>query len=200
MNTRSTATLSWDEVPTAEGYEVKVNEDKVYKLGTQTTYTHRGIPLNKEQTYRVRTSNIIGESSWSHLIVNNSLRALCQRDSTIDLGLTASNVDDFSKYTLRVTYNPDVLEVTDLCGYTSDVELEAGHIESEDITVTEFEEVFIDGIKTGVITFKVSKPVEEGYSWTGILNNIKFNPKLTGITYLTYTVLIDEEKSGGHHE
>lgn len=199
-NTRSTATLSWDQIPSAEGYEVKVNENKIYKLGSQTTYTHRGILLNAEQTYRVRTRNIIGESEWSNLIVNNSLRALCQRDSVIDLGLTASNVDDFSKYTLRVTYNPDVLEVTDLCGYTSDVELEAGIIESEDIEVVEFDEKLIDGVKTGVITFKVSKPVEEGYSWTGILNNIKFKSKLTGITYLTYTVLIDEVNDGGHNE
>ena len=68
---------------------------------------------------------------------------------------------------------------------TNKKELEPGIVEGHDIEILDFEE--------GQIIFKVNKIVDEGYTWTGIINNIEFNGNITGGTTLTYTVECEKD-------
>jgi len=187
-NRRSTAAIQWDAVKSALSYEIAVKQDNgefsEIPVGNKEEYVQKNITYKKENVYKVRAKNLIGYSNWSDLIVNNTIRAITKIDKSLDLGLTATDITDFSKYELQVSYNPGVLEVEDLCGYTSEVELAEGKIEGTDIEVV--------SCKPGLIKFRVEKGIKEGFTWTGVVNNIKFNPKLSGATYITYTVFVEE--------
>ncbi len=181
------ASLSWDAAESVNNYEVAVKQQdgtfKSVSIGNRNFYRQRGV-LNVEQAYKIRGINMIGTGDWSKLIVNNAIKAVCKKEKEIDLGLTASKIADFEKYELQVTYNPGAIEVTDLCGYSTEKELEPGKVKGTDIEIVSFE--------PGKIVFKVSKGVEQGYLWTGVVNNIKFKSKVYGGSYISYTVFIDE--------
>jgi hypothetical protein len=187
-NSTNFATLKWDAVESATGYEVAIKDKdgnyNVVKLGNINFYRQKSVK-SVEQTYKVRAINLAGTGEWSNTIVNNAIKAICEPEKPIELGLTASQVSDFDQYLLQVTYNPGVLTAEDLCGYTILPELAAGKVQGTDIEIVAYE--------PGKIVFKVKKAVENGYSWTGIINNIKFKAKLGGASYINYTVFIDEQ-------
>lgn len=187
-------TLTWDEVRGATAYEIhvyEVNEAgdggtwQTFKVSTN-EFVHRGTTLGIEELYQIRTINDLGTGEWSGYIINNSMRLQSTYEEEVDLNLTASNILDFSPYTLHVYYNADVLTVRDLCGKTPIFETEAGLIVlgEDSIEITKVEE--------GHITFTVNKEVELGYTWEGIINNIIFEGNISGGTTLDYTVFVDE--------
>ena len=188
-STQTGAVLSWKAEPGADGYDLYIfrleDNDKEIMLEQvnnieECTYTHRRQTKGEEYRYRIRTRNIHGTSSWSGDIINNAIKAQCKKDNTIDLGLTATDVVDFSSYEMVVTYNPGVVEVIDLSTITGKSELSTGKIEGTDITIKEFSK--------GRIVFVVDKAVTPGEAWTGVINGIKFKAKQTGGTTVTYTV------------
>lgn len=178
------AELKWENIPGARGYDLEITEGAnvtlIEKLG-KPYFNHRKIKEGTESRYRIRTRNVQGISDWSGTIINNAIRAICLKDNTLDLGLTAHDVVDFSKYTMTVTYNPDVVDVEDLSTITGEKELAHGRIEGTDVTIVSFER--------GKIIFKCDKAVESDESWTGVINSIKFKSKYKGGTTITYTVL-----------
>lgn len=178
-STTTITTLSWEGQNDALAYDVEVDGEIIENI-TKPTYTHRRITPGTEHLYRIRTRNLTGTSSWSGYVINNALRAVCKKDKDLDLGLTASDIIDFSKYTLKVTYNPDVIEVMDLSTLSSRIELKEGKIEGTGITITSF--------KPGEIVFVVDKSIPPGESWSGVINSIKFRAKVSGGTNITYTV------------
>jgi alpha-tubulin suppressor-like RCC1 family protein len=180
--TKATSTIveiAWPKVNGALGYELEV-DGQLMDVGTKTSYVHRRITPNTQHRYRVRTVSTAGVSEWSGEIINNTITAICSRKQDLQLGLTGSNISDFSKYELTVAYNYDVLDVVDLCGFSSEQELTVGNIEGTDINITYFQ--------PGKITFEVGKVLIPGETWVGVINNIIFNPKVTGGTPITYTV------------
>lgn len=188
-STQTGAALSWKAEPGADGYDLYVfrlddndNEIMLEQINNieECTYTHRRQTKGEEYRYRIRTRNIHGTSSWSGDIINNAIKAQCKKNNTIDLGLTATDVVDFSSYEMVVTYNPGVVEVVDLSTITGKSELKAGKIEGTDITIKEF--------SNGRIVFVIDKAVTPGEAWTGVINGIKFKAKQTGGTTVTYTV------------
>jgi len=178
------ATISWDAIEGPTKYRVLIKSsagtEKTVHLGTKNEYHHRRLGEGIEYSYKLQSYNLVGQSQWSGEIVNNHLLARCKKGKEIDLGLTASEVTDFDQYTLKVFYNPGVLEIKDLCGYTSEIELEVGKIKGTDIEIIKFQE--------GEIVFKVNKEILNGYTWTGIVNNVKFSPKFSGGTPIGYVV------------
>ena len=188
-STQTGATLSWKAEQGASGYDIfvfKLDENNKEILIEEIdniedcTYTHRRMIKGAEYRYRIRTRNIHGVSAWSGNIINNAIKAQCKKGNTIDLGLTATDVVDFSSYEMTVTFNPGVVEVTDLSTLTGKVELTVGKIEGTDITIKEFSD--------GRIVFVVDKALTPGEAWTGVINAIKFRAKQTGGTTITYTV------------
>lgn len=176
----TTVKISWSPVVGAIGYDIEV-DGVVVNNGTRTAYSHFRVAPGTEHTYRVRTRSVLGESTWCGFIVNNTIKARCTRDKDLDLGLTASDITDFSRYTLTVTYKADVLEVIDLSLLSPGIQITEGVIDGTGITITRF--------TPGQITFVVDKPIEEGLSWTGVINSIRFRAKATGGTTITYTVV-----------
>ena len=183
-NTRSSAIISWESIGGAVSYDLEIfdgTNTSVINNITGTTYTHRRAATGIEYVYRIRCTNIYGASEWSGHVINNSMRAVGKKGTTFDLGLTGSDVMDFSKYTMEVTYDPMVVDVSNLCKASPTKVLEAGQIEGTNITIVSF--------TPGRIIFTVDKVVRPNESWTGVLNSIEFLPKLSGGTYLTFTVV-----------
>ncbi|USB32580.1 fibronectin type III domain-containing protein [Paenibacillus sp. YPG26] len=176
----SIVTLAWDADPTAQGYEIEIN-GKIQDIGMHTSYQHRRIAKESEHKYRIRTHNAAGVGDWTGLIINNTVTAKLTKKETVDLGLTASDVTDFSRYTLMVNYDPNAMSVADLSILTGTPELTTGRITGTDIIVNSF--------TPGRIVFTTDKVVNPGESWTGVLNSIKFRASVSGGSSLTYTVI-----------
>ncbi|MEF2246469.1 RCC1 domain-containing protein [Paenibacillus sp. IITD108] len=173
-------TLSWAENPSALRYELEMN-GQVIDVGLQTSYTHRRVVSGTENRYRVRTYNEAGMGGWSNLMVNNTINARLTKGKDFNLGLTASDITDFSRYTLTVSYDPNAMKVLDLSSLTGQPELAPGRIEGTDIIITHF--------SPGRITFVTDKPIQQGESWTGVINSIKFQGLASGGSSITYTVV-----------
>lgn len=183
-NTNNTAVIAWDNIDGALSYDIEIvgdNEKKEIKNINKNTYTHRRAKVGQEYVYRIKSRNILGESEYSGQIINNAIKANCKIGKDIDLGLTASDIVDFSKYILVVNYDKDVLEVEDLSTFTKEVEVKEGLIKDTGITIKEFKE--------GKIVFTVDKKIELGQSYTGVINSIKFKAKVAGGSNITYTVI-----------
>ncbi|MFD0588393.1 fibronectin type III domain-containing protein [Paenibacillus sp. GCM10027627] len=180
-STNTMANVAWKADPTAIGYDIEVN-GQIVDAGLKTAYTHRKVMAGTEHKYRLRMRNLAGVGEWSDLIVNNTLTARLNKGVAVDLGLTASNVTDFSKYTLVVNYDPNAIEVLDLSTLTGKAELTAGPIEGTDISIVQF--------TPGTITFVCGKSVLPGQAWSGVINSIKMKAKVNGGSSVTYTVFV----------
>jgi hypothetical protein len=183
-NSRGITTLDWDRTPGAQNYDVEA-DGNIYSI-SEDTFVYNNIDfidnstsIYKETAYRIRAGNDLGKSDWSGYYVNNAIMGNVEKGKDLDLGLTASNIMDFSRYTLYVNYNDKALTVTDLCAYSIEKELTPGMVEGHEIEIISF--------VPGRIVFRVNKIVDEGYLWTGIINNIKFIGNATGGSTLTYT-------------
>jgi len=184
-NSRGIATLDWDKTMGAQNYDIEVDNNTIYSI-SKDTFIYRNVGLitsstaiYKETVYRIRAGNDLGKSDWTGYHVNNAIMGKVEKGKELDLGLTASNIMDFSRYTLYVNYNDKALTVTDLCAYSVEKELTPGMVEGHDIEIVRFE--------PGHIVFRVNRIIDEGYLWTGIINNIKFMGNATGGSTLTYT-------------
>jgi hypothetical protein len=195
-STSTGATLTWHGKDSDLSYDVKIYDGTKKADGTPSdpviieniakhTYTHRRTLLGQEYTYWIRTKNEEGISGWSGKIVNNAIKAKCTKNKTIDLGLTAKDVTDFSPYTMVVTYNASAVDMIDLSTLTGQYETTPGKIEGTDIEITDF--------TPGKITFKCDKVVTPGEAWTGVINSIKFKARATGGTTITYTVFCESD-------
>lgn len=172
-------TVSWDADNSTKGYDIEV-DGTIIDMGTDTSYVHRRIAAGTQHVYRIRSRNILGNSEWSGKIKNNTISARMKKGKTVDLGLTAQDIVDFSQYTLVVVYDPKAMSVVDLSALTNKLELQTGKIEGTDITITEF--------TPGKITFTTNKAITLGESWTGIINSIRFKASVSGGSAITYTV------------
>lgn len=177
-------TISWDAEQGATGYDIEVFDGattaEIYNI-SRNSYTHRQIAQYAECKYRLRTRNTQGISKWSGYIINNALRKNCIKKNSMTLNVGVTDITDFTPYTMIVTYNPDVLVVTDLCTITGKNEIEAGEIEGTGIIIREF--------SPGRIVFVVDRVMTHGEAWTGVINSIKFMARVTGGTTVSYTVL-----------
>jgi hypothetical protein len=177
----SIATITWNADPTALGYDIEV-DGLTIDVGTKTEYKHRRLKVGSEHSYRLRIRNAAGTGEWSGKIINNALVAKLTKNKSVDLGLTASDVVDFSKYTMTVTYDAKAIDVINLSTLSPEPILTTGRIKDTDITITEF--------TPGKITFVCDKVVQPGESWTGVINSIKFKARVSGGSPMTYSVFI----------
>ncbi|TCM99393.1 alpha-tubulin suppressor-like RCC1 family protein [Paenibacillus sp. BK033] len=190
INVSSTSTgivkIQWKADPTAIRYEVEV-DGTVQNAGSESEFIHRGVTKGTEHKYRIRTINLSGTGSWSGYILNNTMTARLVKSTSVDLSLIGKDVMDFSKYTLKVTYDPNAIEITDLSNWTSSKELTVGRIPNSSITVTEF--------TPGNIVFTSDQVIASNESWSGVINSIAMKAKVSGGSPITYSVIESPAKS-----
>lgn len=67
QETKTTITVSWDEMERATGYEMEV-DGMIIDNGTNTIYIHEGLEPATGHTYRIRAVNRGGKSDWSEAL------------------------------------------------------------------------------------------------------------------------------------
>ncbi len=65
--TNTSVTITWGEIAGAIGYEIEA-DGVIYNSGIDTSYLHSGLEPGTDHTYRVRSRNEGGKSSWSSTI------------------------------------------------------------------------------------------------------------------------------------
>ena len=104
----------------------------------------------------------------------------CANNEVFNLMFTASDIQNPDAYTFTITYNPQELDVVDLCGTTPRLDMTTGNIIGTDVQVIQF--------APGTIVFKKITPVGLGQSWSGEVDSIKFKSKISGQSSITYNI------------
>jgi hypothetical protein len=94
--------------------------------------------------------------------------------------LYAYNVQDFAEKTFVVTYDPNVLDIADLCEFTPARETNmSGNIPGTPLYVI---------VTPGRIEYKVNQNIVPGTSWSGEIVTVQFKAKTSGQTALKVTM------------
>jgi subtilisin family serine protease len=157
--------------------------------------------VKKEQTLETNIEQIKQNSQKLQMLLRE-LQALNQiiiakektttinieQKKEINLIFTGENIKQTSEQlNYTITYNPQDLEVTDLCGITIEKEMTQVQIPEIGIEITEYNPT------EGEIKYTINKTIEEGKMWSGIINSIKF--KITETTTNTQTEINTEIKN-----
>ncbi len=174
--------LKWDRLD-GTSYDIEI-DGNVVDAGDAGGYTHHSLTPGTSHTYRVRGKNITGVTAWSDAISKSttspSHQVECIKNKDFSFLLFASDVQDFSGMTFTVTYNPEELDVTDLCQFTQSNETTSGRIPGTNLTVK---------YTPGKIEFTVDENINPGTVWSGEISTIVFKPKVNGKASIDFNVL-----------
>ena len=163
-------------------YEVEADGESI-DVGQVSSYIDENLAPGTSHTYRVRGRNITGVTAWSDSTTKSTTSPAYEIDCTqgeeFGFSLLASNVQDFGDITFVVTYNPDELEVVDLCEFTDEKDTATGTISGTNIAVT---------VKEGRIEYKINESINPGTTWSGEISSIVFRAKTDGKASINYTV------------
>ncbi len=169
----SNITVSWDAVNGATGYDIEINGELTENVTNP--YMHSGIEVAIEYTYKVRAKNANGVGEWSIPVTaekSGIIKELnCESGQTFEMFLTASNIQDFGQYTFTLEYDPNQIEIIDLCIFTPAKETNVGVIGDTGIEIIEY------NLETGTIKYTLNKGIDSNKTWTGIVNGVKFRSK-----------------------
>ncbi|EMS70435.1 fibronectin type III domain-containing protein [Ruminiclostridium cellobioparum] len=163
-------------------YEVEADGESI-NVGQVSNYTDENLAPGTSHTYRVRGKNITGVTAWSDSIMKSttspSYELECTKDQEFDFSLLAANVQDFGDITFVVTYNPDELEVVDLCEFKAGKDTATGAISGTNISVT---------VKEGRIEYRVNESINPGTAWSGEISAMVFKAKVDGKVQINFTI------------
>lgn len=168
--------LSWDNVDGATSYDIEVDGTLINGYDAE-LYIHDGLESNTRHSYRVRSRSASGTSEWSELLQKNTNPVLAinaGKDNTFNFIFVIPAKWDAAARTITVKYNPDELEVVDLCAVTPTLENAPGKVEGTNITVASF--------ISGEIVYKVDEISQT------LVNSIKFMSKVNGYSKVVYTI------------
>jgi len=176
--------INWAEIERAEGYEIEV-DGVVIDVGNNTTYAHLNLAPNSKHRYRVRAKNAVTVGEWTDVseVQTSGVEYVmaCTEGDTYNVVIAADNIVSFNSYKFVLVYNPNELEVVDLCEETLGADLKTGLLDGTYITVTKYE--------SGVVEFISGYPVQDGQAYTGVINCIKFKSRISGQTTIIYSEL-----------
>ena len=184
-STTTSIMVTWDGVDNVTGYDVEV-DGTIMDNGTGTTYLHGSLSPDTQHTYRIRAKNTAGVSGWSNAVTlgtkssTEQYNVSCTNNEVFNLMFTASDIQNPDAYTFTITYNPQELDVVDLCGTTPRLDMTTGNIIGTDVQVIQF--------APGTIVFKKITPVQGSQSWSGEVDSIKFKSKISGQSTITYNI------------
>lgn len=173
--TSTEITLTWDAVANAQGYEIEV-DGVVTENGNLTTFVHGSLQPNTQHVYKVRAKNAEQTSEWSTELVKNTnpeLTVSLESEDLFNFMIVAPKKEGTNQYTIKVKYNPDEIEVVDLCAATPKIDNTQGTITGTELTVSE--------LTSGNVVFIAN-------STSGVVNAIKFKVKVGGYSKITYVV------------
>jgi len=84
------------------------------------------------------------------------------------------NISSFSAMTFKLTYDPAKVTLVDFAAQTPELNVAAGAVAGTDL------QILTHNTSTGVLTFKVNKPIASGKVWSGAVTIMKFKSKITG--------------------
>ncbi len=183
-STTTSILVTWDAVDNAAEYEIEA-DGVIIRVGLNTKYMHNNISPDSTHTYRVRAINTTQQSLWSDLITANTKSSTetyyinVNNGQVFDIMFTADEIANPSQYTYTISYNPNELEVLDLCGTTARIDLNTGNIIGTDIQILQYTE--------GTIVFRKLESYTS-QSWTGLVNSIKFKSKTDNQTQIIYSI------------
>ncbi|HYE12330.1 MAG TPA: galactose oxidase [Patescibacteria group bacterium] len=181
-STTSSVLVTWSKVDNAIEYELEV-DGVVINVGSGTSYLHKGLMPSTQHSYRIRAISTAVSSEWSTPVMIETKASLVTYNietivgETFNLAVTSQEIDNLTKYTYTITYNPEELEVIDLYSTTSRIDLTTGMVIGSDIQVVQFESGIIVFKKLGFATDQL---------WTGFINSIKFKSKGVGVSNIEY--------------
>lgn len=168
--------LSWNTVEGAISYELEVDGTVINDI-TGTNYVHSGLRPNTRHTYRIRSKNEYAASEWSECLTRLTTPEVAvptRKDVIFNFVIVAPQKAGISERTIIVTFNPEELEVFDLCALTPKPETETGVIEGTNICVNEF--------SPGKIVYKITDANKT------VFQIIKFLSNTNGHSNVTYTI------------
>ena len=173
--------LTWTK---EEGVSYEVEADgKSIDVGQASSYIDENLAPGTSHTYRVRGKNITGVTAWSDSTTKSTTSPAyevnCTQGEEFGFSLLASNVQDFGDIIFVVTYNPDELEVVDLCDFTAGKDAITGTISGTNIAVT---------VKEGRIEYKINESINPGTTWSGEISTIVFRAKWDGKVQINFNI------------
>lgn len=174
--TTTEITIKWGKVEGAESYDLEVDGEIISYIKSL-SYTHGGLKPNTQHTYRIRSRDDISVSEWCDLIEYNTVPEVTislKKDNTFNFVIVVPPFPVGSERTVVVEYDPEEINVFDLCAVTTEPETEVGPVKGTNITVVEF--------LPGKIIYKISG------SGSTTVNIIKFLSITNGNSKVTYTV------------
>lgn len=172
----SDITLNWEAVNGAISYDLEVDGEVIGDI-VLNSYTHDGLKSNTRHTYRIRSKNDTSVSEWSSLIIQNTVPEITiplKMDNMFNFVIVVPPSADGADQTVIVEYNPEELDVFDLCAVTAKPETETGQIEGTDI--------YVKGFSPGKIVYSIT-----GSDKTTV-NITKYISKIAGNSKVTYTI------------
>ncbi|WP_066494850.1 fibronectin type III domain-containing protein [Abyssisolibacter fermentans] len=169
-------TLTWDGCEGDEYYEV-IADGVVISDIEDGIFIHKGLKANTWHSYKVRAVNDGGVSEWSEELSKNTnpeIQVNPGKDNLFNFVVVAPAKKNVEFRRIVVTYNPDELEVVDLCAITPELNKEAGVIEGTNIKVASCE--------NGVIEYIVKNNNKT------IVNSLKFISKVNKLSRIVYSV------------
>lgn len=178
--TNTTIQLMWDAEEGATGYDIEIDGSKIESTA-ETTYIHKDLIPGTEHSYRIRAKNITGATPWSEAIVKSTIKPTymieAEAGEEYHIALTAMGMQEFKGKKIVLSYDPEEVELVDLCEETR--ELESGKIPGTNIQINH---------EPGRIEIEADKMIEPGKAWTGVVDTILIRAKVTGQISLDYVV------------
>jgi len=183
----SLITLTWDAVPGVSDYELEIDGETLLAV-RETSYIHTNLMPGSEHTYRLRARSGGAASLWTEPVVGRA-QSLTYTSSyssgeEFEIVFAAQNVSDFSETSFIIEYNPEEMELLDLCAATPSKDPEDGFTEG----LIQGTDIYLESFTDGAIRFKANKAVAPGQVWSGIVNRMRFMAKTSGDLTITYAV------------
>lgn len=174
--TTSEIKLEWEPVEGTVSYDVEADGIITSDI-IDPCYTHSGLKSNSRHIYRIRSKNEHTPSEWSDIITRLTTPEIAvptQKDVIFNFVIVSPQRTGQNECHIVVTYNPEELEVFDLCALTPQPETQAGEISGTDITIAEF--------SPGRIVYTIENADRT------VVQIIKFLSNISGHSKVTYTI------------
>ncbi len=111
------------------------------------------------------------------------IKVKCTSGKEVTVAFTGAKLKDLNQREFTVMYDPNQLELTDLCASTTATDMMSeGIIPGTSITILQKD------TQLGVIKFMLSTSVAPGKTWSGLTDIIEFKGKINGTANITYII------------